>query len=379
MKQYKHAIYKFLLTIIITPTLLFTLIFLYDPLQIFHKPFLRKSTFHSNMREQAAGIINNYKFDSILLGTSMLQNTSAEEASQKLNENFVNLSIAGSDFYERAYVLKYALKKHNIKTVIYSLDANAYFQQRTGQKTTIETFKKLYDNNIFNNFTIYLNTKYIKCLLTLSTNSKCIGDATNLNYPGKWFDNYRDYIRFGGIKNWFNISLKEEELNSLNTIVTTINNNKTYTSNTTKSAIKYINNNIISIVKENKNTKFILFFPPYSRLQYALWAQKDINKFNIHKNIITYLVEKSSDLNNLKIYAFGKEDFLDNLENYIDLHHYHKNFNSLMLNSFKSQSALLTKANLEEYLSTITNKSLTYDIYTPAKNIKYYLNNKKLN
>ena len=74
------------------------------------------------MRQQAAGIINNYEFDSIILGTSMLENTSAKEAGEKLGGKFMNISLSGSNFYERSFVLEYALRKKEIKKIIYSLD-----------------------------------------------------------------------------------------------------------------------------------------------------------------------------------------------------------------------------------------------------------------
>ena len=54
--------------------------------------------YKANMRQQAAGIINNYEFDSIILGTSMLENTSAKEADEKLGSKFMNISLSGSNF-----------------------------------------------------------------------------------------------------------------------------------------------------------------------------------------------------------------------------------------------------------------------------------------
>lgn len=73
-----------------------------------------------SMREQAAGIINSFEFDSVILGTSMLENTSAREASQKIGGIFVNISLAGSSFYERAIVLKKVLQKKHCTCHIFS-------------------------------------------------------------------------------------------------------------------------------------------------------------------------------------------------------------------------------------------------------------------
>lgn len=63
------------------------------------------------MRQQAAGIINNYDFDSAILGTSMLVNTSAKEANEILGGRFFNISMQASNFYERSFVLQYAIDK----------------------------------------------------------------------------------------------------------------------------------------------------------------------------------------------------------------------------------------------------------------------------
>ena len=58
---------KFIIATIITPialgAILLSLIYIYDPLQIFHKPYFREATFFTDMRKQALGIIKNYEFD----------------------------------------------------------------------------------------------------------------------------------------------------------------------------------------------------------------------------------------------------------------------------------------------------------------------------
>lgn len=61
-----------------------TLLYIYDPLMLYHKPYFRKETFSTDMRVQAKAIIDNYDFDSIIIGSSILENTSAKEANDKL-------------------------------------------------------------------------------------------------------------------------------------------------------------------------------------------------------------------------------------------------------------------------------------------------------
>lgn len=87
------------------------LLWLYDPFMFFHKPYFREQTYHSDMRIQARGIIDFTDFDSVILGSSMLENTSAKEAGEKLGDKWVNLSLSGSDFSERKIVLDYTLSR----------------------------------------------------------------------------------------------------------------------------------------------------------------------------------------------------------------------------------------------------------------------------
>lgn len=46
-----------------------------------------------DMRMQARGLILYKDFDSAIIGTSMLENTSAKEANKKLGGNWINLSL----------------------------------------------------------------------------------------------------------------------------------------------------------------------------------------------------------------------------------------------------------------------------------------------
>ena len=143
----------------ITLISLLVLVFVADPLQLFNKHSDNKLLV-GNMRQQAAGVINQYKFDSIVLGTSMLENTSSKEASNILGGNFTNISLSGSDFHTRSIVLKYALKNKEIKRVLYSLDGNVL----TGSSiSNTSNFDYLYDDNKLNDLKAYINPKYLLC------------------------------------------------------------------------------------------------------------------------------------------------------------------------------------------------------------------------
>ncbi|ELV8017581.1 hypothetical protein QND80_001710, partial [Campylobacter jejuni] len=84
-----------------------------------------------DMRMQARGLILYKDFDSAIIGTSMLENTSAKEANKKLGGNWINLSLGGSTFALRAVILDYLFKHKDIKNIIYSLDIRALNELET--------------------------------------------------------------------------------------------------------------------------------------------------------------------------------------------------------------------------------------------------------
>ena len=111
----------------------------------------------TNARHQVAARINNLHFDSIILGTSVTENFSAGETSKKLGGKFANLSIGGGDFVTRSLILEYALKRKNLKKILYSLDDMGLVAAEMGD---VKNFDFLYDDNKPNDLRIYFSSKY---------------------------------------------------------------------------------------------------------------------------------------------------------------------------------------------------------------------------
>ena len=382
MINYKKLVHLYF-TIILTSSLLISIgFYTYDPLQIFHKPWGRDVTFYNNMRQQVQGIVKHYSFDSIILGSSILENTSSKETNQKLGGNFINISLSGSSYYERLFIMNYVFKKKPIKKVIYSLDAGSYIHQQKGYPNyPLSLFDYLYDDTSINDIKAYLTYDFLECLLTFSTKESCIGKQVSLDRPNAWFNDESNKIRYGGLNKWFeannsekiktvfkNILFKTQQIQVGKTITPTNINEKI------TNAKEYVDTTILNFIKEHPTTNFILVFPPYSRMQYALWAQYNLPYFEIHKSILKYITEESKKQTNLKVYAFGDQDFLDDLSNYKDTRHYHVSINSWMITQIKNNIGLLTTKNINHYVKIITHKALTYDIINIGRKINLYLN-----
>ena len=380
---YKKSIQIYFYTLIASSFFIIIGFYIYDPLQIFHEPWGRDTTFNNNMRLQAAGIANNYTFDSLIIGSSILENTSSQEANDKLNGNFINISLSGSSYYERLLIMQYFFKKHSIKKVIFSLDAGSYIHQtKDYPKYPLYLFDYLYDDSKLNDYKAYLTYDFLGCLLTYSQDEQCIGRKTTLDRPNSWFMDKRIKERYGGLDKWF----ESENNNKRNAVyenilfqIRKISKGNTLALNNIDLKIlkakQYVNTTVINFVKQNPNTEFIMIFPPYARIEYALWAQYNLPYFEIHKAMIEYFTIESEKLPNLKIFAFGDQNFLDNINYYKDTRHYHVSINSWMLSQIQNNLGLLESKKLYLYLQKITKKSKTYNFDTFRDRINIYLNN----
>ena len=201
---YKRALRYFFFTVISVICLFLILTPILDPYMLFHPKWFKKDLIYENLRVQDYGLITFWDMDSIILGTSMMQNTSAKEASAKLNGNFMNLSFPGASYFEKSTVLNYAIKTKNIKHIIMSLD----FQFDKIKEIGDSFFPDLYtQTNILGKYKFYMHSQPLKCLLLNKCNSKFI--KYNDDTPVAWHKGHTTV--FGGFENW----LKNAEIRFL--------------------------------------------------------------------------------------------------------------------------------------------------------------------
>ncbi|MDA3055038.1 MULTISPECIES: hypothetical protein [unclassified Campylobacter] len=347
-----------------------------DPLRLYHKPYSCKNEIWSSMRLSAAGLIKHHDFDSLIFGTSMLENTSAKEANANLGGKFMNLSLSGSDFYERALILDFAFRHKNFKKIIYSLDTIKFLNQDKGQEYyTLSEFNFLYDEDIFNDIKVYFTDEFLKKIFKLGKKYQC--QNSDFDRPNAWFKNESDSVRFGGFENWIKnkdhwhikdnfkdiknavSNMKSGENQSLENLQTQILNSK-----------KYIDDYLLKFVKNKPDTEFLVFLPPYSRIHNAIEFHTKKQDFLVTKEVLRYLVEQSQIYKNLKIYAWGDTDYPDNIANYKDLTHYSHKFNSQMLLYLKDGTGLLTPENFDAYYEKFEQKSREFDLMPYYEKIK---------
>lgn len=362
-KQHLKIYFSFIVFILLSIT---GILYIYDPLHIYHKSWVSdENRLSGNMRLQAAGIINNYEFDSIILGTSMMKGTSSIEASEKIGGSFANISADGSDLYERNHILKHALNKKDIKNVIYSFDTGLDLNLRNGgKKFPLSKFDYLYDKNPINDFKAYWNNKYLECLMTFSNSTECIGGKRTLVRPSKWFKTiHKKNEKISGLQKWVE---KGGRGKSVYSRIKKHLGKKKWSQEKFETNLKktynIIDTELLSAVKKYKNTEFNIVLPPYSRFIYSLWMKKNPKKYQLYKETIRYLVSKSFYYKNLKIYYLDNLDYISDINNYRDMRHYNTDMNSMILDHIKEDKNIKSLNELEGLFNEVDIKNTKYDL-----------------
>ncbi|CAM2839982.1 hypothetical protein [Helicobacter burdigaliensis] len=366
----KWILYVLFLPLPLVITLL-ALLYVYDPYQLFHKPYFREKAFFDNKRIQNRGIIKNQSFDSIIIGASILENTSILEANHKLGGTWINLSLPSATLSERNLFLNYAFRYKKIKNIIYSIDSFAMVNPEF-QPIDTTSYNFLYNSNFLDDFRPYFSRRFIMCALTFSNEKKCIGEHKNLNYEPAWFNPNR----FGGFYNWIiDTKTSPNDKNTLFNAITSPIKFQSPKTNNIQTQTNLINIFLVDLIKKNPQINFYLVIPTYPRIHYKIsvsdvYPNQDGSLFYKYSTILKWLITEMQKYPNVKIYGFDTLNYADNLKNYSDSVHYDKSMNSMQLDAIKNGTHILTPQNMDEYFKIMEEKIRNYDLKPLIEQIK---------
>lgn len=341
------------------------LLWLYDPLMLFHKPYFREQTIVYEKNLPINKAIDFLDFDSILLGSSMFQNTIAKEADKKIGGKWFNFAIGSSRIDEREALLQYILKHKQIKQIAYSLD-NYILVNGEFTKVQITSLQNI-NNTFWENLKIYFDKHFIKCAVKWSKKFECVG-RTFKEY-GPWY-NKNAY----GFKNW-SFDEKQRFLQELEIYQNNSYKTKNIDMAERANIHKYIRERIFVYVEQNPQINFHFVLPTQSRFFWNIpYYWNDGERFGTDKyrspkryfddwkHTIKWFIQESEKYNNVKIYGLDTLDYADNLDNYSDARHYRGDMNSMQLDAIANGTHILTPQNIDSYLATMESKIKSYDI-----------------
>lgn len=354
----------FFATLLILSVCLIARVFSYDAYHFWSLDNPPHAKYSNNARVQNAAFINFLDFDSIILGNSYMENTSSEIASNILSGRFFNLSMSGSNNYERSIVLRRTLHTHNIKRVILLLTPSVSTEGHGSYP--IESWNYLYDDNQVNDFKYYLNSHDIKCMLRFSKKSSCFGTEKNLDRPYAWYQYLEHTSRFGGLQNWA-IHYKNPQLENLITkeipeaTLQKISKGEVVSETLEAEISSYLDETVFNFVDQYPHTEFLLYFNPDSLLGKVLNSRHYV-EFNTYASFVRQVAEKSARYPNVHFFGFDNLAFTDDISFYKDTTHYKEEINTHLLKLIAKNKYEIREDNVDDYLSVLWERMENFDL-----------------
>ena len=326
---------KFILVVVISLIFLSiqgSIIYLVDPYLRYRKPIYNKIVGSTGSPALYPGILRNYEYNSVVLGTSMAQNFKVKDLNKDIGGNFINIAQSGAHISEILDLFEVA-KEKKIDNVVMSLDIFSFqnLERASNTQKYLYLFQKPYS---LREYKYLLNIdswmQIVRIILKDNKNPYELGWWANDGYIFSKEEVLKNYKKTDNIKK-FNI----EEMKQ---------NYKKY---------------LEKIVKENPEIDFYFFYPPYSILAYKN-SGLDVEGFLEFKLFLSKELLKYS---NVILTDYQNEDKITfNLEVYKDLTHYSPKINKFISENLNKDKYKLYKKNYSDKIFLLKNQIEGYSL-----------------
>ncbi len=345
-KRWINYFFGFILSVLVVSM---SINFIVDPYQQY-----RKASFYTfivqEQRSLNAGLIKNYDYDSVLLGTSMVENFNTDDIENILGfKKVIKLPIQGGSLYEEMATLKLVLETKEIKNILFGLDIFSFSSKQYQEKYSSRFPFYLYDDNILNDIPYLFNYKIVKkSFKSVRTKYNSSIVEENLNTLYGWYDKYKRQYKVVNVKNDYNSYIKKIKIrDKIDFSFQLFKEN--------------FDTQFLPIVESTQSIDYYIFFPPYSVLAYKYFEK--MGSLDDYIKFKKYIFQRLKKYKNIKIYDFQSDDIItNNLNNYKDITHYSAKINYMILESIANNRLLIDESNIDIYSDKLKQQVNTYKI-----------------
>lgn len=308
-----------------------------DPFFHYHAPLknLQYPLMRENERYQTDGILRNWDYDAIIIGTSMTECFNTSDLNYLFGVNSVKTPLAGGLFKEMNDNLERAFTSENdIKMVVRSFEYQCIAEDKDATKDIYDYAEYMTNDNPFDDAPYLFNKEVLGRAGQVLIHTARGLETTSFNEYANWMD--RNY--FGAT--YVYLSYDHTDIASEPRMMT----------EEERIMIKEnLQQNVVALAKQHPDTTFYVYFPPYS---IGYWDQVCNKKeLDWHLEMEKIAMEEVLKCPNIKLYSYSmREDWILNLDNYCDLEHHAEWINYGILVSMAADEGLLTQDNYMEYL-----------------------------
>lgn len=282
-----------------------------------------------------SGLIKNYEYDTLMLGSSMTQNFDMDLMREKLDVQPLHIGLGGINSIEINELINLAYETDKAHCFYICVDLSTF----TNDADTSRIPSHLINNNILSKCHYLLSYepwfRYMPvdlCFMVL--------DQTSINLPAK-FEYGRSIDR---LEDWrldvtFGEDIVLDKYRNGKYSVSEVDTNNLY-----KRMREHVDT-YLSIFDLDKGSH-IFFFPPYSSLYWC--NAQNSNYFDTYIKAKEYFVSEANKMGAV-VYDFQSSDLTMDLNNYKDTTHYAPEINDFMVNCFANHSFIVTENNYSEF------------------------------
>lgn len=325
-------------------TLLSTIAFIVDPFMQFR---VKDNAYMLNERYVSGGLIKNYDYDTLIVGSSMVQNFDMELFRQELDVKPLHVSLGGMNPTEMADLLNLAYDTQKADTYYIGVDLTV-FRETSDENRFPEHLMK---NDFLSTLRYLLSYEvwfgYLPADIAFVTLDKIGFDLPqkfvyqkSIDKLGDWRLDFPVWGEQTVIDNYQNDQYSVSQADSENLYRETIAGVNTFFERC-----------------DFTKGEHVFFLPPYSSL---FWNEiYNRGQFDIYLQIREYFIEKAMQ-HGVKVYDFQGADFTTDLDNYKDTTHYMPHINDWMVQCFVTGDYTVTTDNASDLQEKLVENTLKF-------------------
>ena len=317
-----------------------------DPFQQFRLATAHPPRFYAQLhRYIAPGLAKNAVYDTLLTGSSIVENTRNDAIGAACGGTGLNVAMPALTGYEQGLILRTALAAKPLRRAIVVLDFTAFGGPPDARHPLAGPLPLyLYDRNPFNDF------PYLLSLSVLAKSWRIVvGDASErfrTDPLAPWW--WADQKRFG----------RSEVLRQLDPR----DLNKQFPQPTLALADMRASfaQNLLPIFEAHPQTEFDLVWPPYSIVVWADYVQR--RQLDVMLGFKRYVFEATRALPNVRVVDLqGVAEVTHDLDRYTDLYHFAPAVNDWLLDAACHDRFQVRADNLEALIASLRAQALAFD------------------
>jgi hypothetical protein len=289
-----------------------------DPFQQYHLASRFPPRFYFlHHRYINPGLARNQVYDTVVIGSSIMENTRNDFVARACGGSAVNLSMPAMSASEQRLMIETAFAYRGLRRVIAVLDFNEFaggVDERQDVAGPLPRY--LYDRNPFNDLPYLLSADVMAKswrIVTGDTSEKFTSDPN-----GAWY--WGNVVRFG----------REQVLRGLD--LEHLNARYQQPQRTFPGMRASFDHNLLPLLRAHPETEFDLVWPPYSVLVWLDFAQRD--QLDVTLQFKRYVAEVAATMPNVRVIDLQAERAITHdLERYDDIYHFDPAVNELLVDA----------------------------------------------